>query len=431
MTILIVGAGLAGLTCARLLAERGLDVTLVEASDGIGGRVRSDTVAGFTLDRGFQVLFDSYPAVRRLLDLRTLDLRRFDPGALICCDGRRAILTDPLRDTDRAAALAAALSTVISPGDKLKTLLLALALRAQTIDEVLAGDDDTTLNYLRRQKFSERTIDVFFRPFYGGIFLDRSLMTSAKCFKFDFKLLAEGAACVPARGMGEIARQLAAPIADRVRLGSPASELLSDGMRVTGMRLAGGETLLADAVVLAVPAPEAARLSGLDTPQGALSTITLYFRGERPVWRGKKLALNAAPDAFVNNAQMLSNVAPEYAPPGQQLLGATVLGAPQLDDAALYRAALADIHRMFAGDDVAQAALASYQPLALYRIPYAQFRQPPGFQPTLPGNRSGRPGLYFAAEFTEASSLNAAMISGELCAVAVAADRSAWSQAAD
>ena len=124
----------------------------------------------------------------------------------------------------------------------------------------------------------------------------------------------------------------------------------------------------------------------------------------------------------MNNAQLLTNIAPSYAPPGKHLLGATVIGIPELSDAELFKRGLRDLHRMFAGDPPAQAALAGYQPLRLYRIPYAQFDQPPGIHPTLPDNRGGRPGLYFAAEWTEASSLNAAMISGENCAAAVVED---------
>jgi predicted NAD/FAD-dependent oxidoreductase len=194
---------------------------------------------------------------------------------------------------------------------------------------------------------------------------------------------------------------------------------------VTGVRLASGEELSADAVVVATPAPEAARLSGLPMPQGALQTITLYFGGNQPVYQGRKIALNAASDALVNNAQMLSNVAPEYAPPGRHLLSVSVLGASSLSDEDLSHAALADLRRMFAGDAAALAALEGYQLLRIYRISYAQFPQAPGIHPLLPDNRSGRPGLYFAGEFTEASSLNAAMISGEKCAAAVMEDQRA------
>jgi phytoene dehydrogenase-like protein len=424
MHILIVGAGPAGLTCARMLDRWKIPVTVVEASDGVGGRVRSDHANGYTFDRGFQVLFDAAPAAQRQLDLAALDLRAFDPGAIVCLPGRREVLTDPLRDPDMSARLDAARSPVIGPGDKLRSLRLALELRRQTIDELLRGEDESSYEFLRRRGFGEQAIDLFFRPFYGGVLFDRELATSAKCLKFDFKMLADGRACLPSGGMGAIGDQLAAPLLARglIRLNAAVSTLLVEGERVVGVRLASDEQLRADAVVLATPAPAAARLTGRPMPGGARQSVCLYYAGDQPVYASKKPALNPAPDAFVNNAQLLTNVAPSYAPAGKHLLGATVIGIPELTDAELFKRGLRDLHRMFAGDPGAQAALACYQPLRLYRIPYAQFDQPPGFQQTLPDNRGGRPGLYFAAEWTEASSLNAAIVSGENCATAVVED---------
>lgn len=424
MDVLIIGAGLGGLTCARELERRGVDVTIVEASDGVGGRVRSDSLDGYILDRGFQVLFDAYPAVQRQIDLPALELQPFDPGAIICFDGRREVLTDPLRDPVLLDRVRAAVSTAVTPFDKLRTLRLALELRAQTVDQMLEGPDTSSISFLHNRGFSDGIIDRFFRPFYGGVLFDRELQTSAKCLKFDFKMLSDGQTAVPAKGMGQISQQLAASINGEIRLNTAATELLDNGERVVGARLATGEEIHADAVVVATPALEAARLSGLTTAKGVKQTVTLYFTGDTPVYNGKKLLLNAAPDAFVNNAQLLSNVAPSYAPPGKHLLSAVVIGIPAMSDAELYKAALRDLHAMFAGDLRAQAALATYQPLRLYRIPYAQFDQPPGVHPTLPDNRTTRQNLYFAAEFTEASSLNAAMVSGEKCAAAIVGENS-------
>ena len=423
MFTLVIGAGLAGLTCARTLLRAGRRVLLLEASDEVGGRVRSDHVSGFTLDRGFQVLFTAYPAAQRQLHYPDLDLQAFDPGAIICLNGRRAVVTDPLRDPNPSAIVAAALTNLVTLPDKLRILALAFELRGQRIEELLSGSDHPTLDYLRSRGFSSTTINNFFRPFYGGIFLDRSLNTSAKCFKFDFKMLSEGQTVIPAAGMGAISQQLAAELrsAGCLSLGSHVAELLRDGERVVGTLLADGTKLEADHVVVATSAPEAARLSGLPMPQAHVGTVNLYFAGTRRLYQGKKLLLNAAPDAFVNNAVQISNVAPAYAPVGKHLLSVTILGVPPLDDTQLYARAMDDLKQMFAGDPQAQSILADYTPLGLYRIPYAQFAQPPGIHPGLPENQSGRPGLFFAAEFTEASSLNAAMISGEECAKAILA----------
>jgi phytoene dehydrogenase-like protein len=421
MAVLVIGAGLAGLTCARALQRAGREVTVLEAEDGVGGRVRSDRMGGYTLDRGFQVLFDAYPAVRRQLDLTSLQLHAFDPGALVALDGGMSVITDPLRDADKAAALRAALTPLVSPLDKLRTLRLALELR-DTPDESLDEEPDVaTIDFLRARGFGRRIVDRFFRPFYGGIFLSRTLGTSARSFKFYFKMLSLGSACLPAQGMGAISDQLAAPLLrdGRIRLNTRVEALRHEGERVVGVRLAGGDELPAEAVVLATSAPVAAQLSGLSMPEGALEATVVYFGGSAPVYRGKKIVLNASPDALVNNAQLLSNVAPSYAPPERHLLSAAVLGAPPLSDEELFARTLADLRRMFAGSGRALRALNGYAPLMAYRINYAQFPQPPGVRATLPDNRTDRPGLYLAGEFTDSSSINGAIASGERCAAAI------------
>ncbi len=416
MTIAIVGAGLAGLTCAKILCDQGKDVIIFEASDWVGGRVRTDIREGFRLDRGFQVLFTAYPAAKRQLDYPQLDFRRFDPGAIVCLNGKREILADPLRDP--RSALPAALSRSITLVDKLRTLALTTQLKGESVKKIRQGSDQSTLEFLNGFHFSQKYVDNFIRPFYGGIFLDRTLKTSAKAFKFDFKMLSEGETVVPALGMGAISDQLARSLhkAGRIRFNSPVRGLIRRDGKVIGVEL-DGEKFEAESVVIATTAPEATRLSGqTNLPQAKLSTACLYYAGKTPFYKGKKLLLNANSGAFVNNAVLMTNIAPEYAPPGQHLLSATVIGIPEMDDEALLKKGLEDLQRMFAGDVAALEILKDYKPLAVSRVPYAQFAQPPGIHPTLPDNFSGTPGLYFAAEFTEASSINAAMISGEKAA---------------
>lgn len=420
MKVIVVGAGLAGLVCARTLHDSGIDVTVLEASDGVGGRVRTELVDSFLLDKGFQVTFTSYPALSRQIDTSRLNLRRFDPGAIIARGVGRYVLSDPLRDI--SSALPSAISPIITPTDKVRTIALALRLRLQSIDDLIGGRDETTLQFLKRWGFSSSYINRFIRPFYGGIFLDRTLNTSAKCFKFDFKMLAEGYAAVPSAGIGAISDQLAGALnkAGVIRLNSPVQSL-ARGQRgeVYGVTVAGGSTLDADLVVLSVPASEAARLTGLEMPTGRTGTINLYWQGASPLYRGNKLVLNANPRPFINNSVQISNIAPGYAPAGKHLLSATVVGVPKGDDESIFSRGLADLRSMFSGDQAAQLALDNYKPLAIYRIPYSQFAQPPGIHPFLPDNVSGIPNLYFASEFTEASSQNAAMNSGEKCAALI------------
>jgi phytoene dehydrogenase-like protein len=411
MRVIIVGAGMAGLTCARALQRAGVQTTVLEASDGIGGRVRTDIVAGYRLDRGFQVLFDAYPAVRRWLDYDALQLRAFDPGAVVVRDGKRSILTDPLRDW--RSAWPALWADNVSTIDKLRILALRLQVQRTPFATVQAQPDQTTRAYLEQYGFGAQTIEQFFAPFYGGIFLDRSLQTSAKCFVYDFKMLAEGRTVVPAAGMGALATQLAQGV--EVECRQSVSRLCITAGRVSGVVLADGTERYADAVVLAVPAPIAQQLSGLDIPTTPKSTVTLYWAGSQALTTQKKLWLNANPDAYVNNAMQMTAVAPEYGPVGGHLLSATVIGAPAEDDAQCYTRAEHDLEELTGQP----ALLSTYRRLRLYRIPYAQFAQPAGIHATLPGSQTALAGLYLAGEYTIASSINAAMLSGERAARAV------------
>ncbi len=428
MTVVIVGAGLAGLACARHLREQGRDCTVLEASDDAGGRVRSDTLDGYTLDRGFQVLFEAYPAVKRNLDLEALDLQPFEPGAIICYDGRRTVLTDPLRDRTPGHIVETVRSSSIPFADKLRTAQLVTKLVPGSGDVDQDGEPDlqSTLEYLCSQGFSDEIIDRFFRPFFGGIFLERELATTEAAFRFYYRMLATGRTSIPAGGMGAITRQLAAPLkaSGSLRCGARVVALARDGQRITGVKLDDGTAIDADAVVLAVEAPAAARLIDLPLmPEGARQEAAIYFAGTTQLYQGRKILLNAAPDALVNNAQLISNVAPTYAPPGRHLLSAVVLGMPAMDDRELVVATMRDLRRMFAGNAWAQQALGTYYPLRVYRLQYCQFPQLTGIFSRLPTNRTPYPGLYIAAEWTEASSINGALTSGERCAEALTTDQ--------
>src|SRR4051794_26838005 len=184
--VVIVGAGLAGLCCARLLHQRGVPFLLLEASDGVGGRVRTDVVEGFRLDRGFQVFLTSYPEAKQVLDYKALDLKPFLPGALIRHAGRFHELTDPWRRP--FAALRSLFSAVGSFADKLRVARLRSRSLSGTIEDRFRDPEFTTLQSPRDAGFSASMIEGFFRPFLGGIFLDRELRTSSRMFHFVFRM---------------------------------------------------------------------------------------------------------------------------------------------------------------------------------------------------------------------------------------------------
>jgi phytoene dehydrogenase-like protein len=407
MKTIIVGAGLAGLTCAKVLRERGVEVAVFEASDGVGGRVRTDEHDGFLLDRGFQVYFTSYPVAWRHLDYGALDFREFDPGAIVCRGPEKSVLSDPWRDPK--ALVPSILSDAATFKDKLKTLDLA----ARTVEGGVSagtenGEPDTsTLEYLQAAGLSERYMDSFFRPFYGGIFLNRELTTSARVFRFTLRMLSTGRTVVPALGMGEIPRQLASRLPeDAVQLDSPVDSLLRDEDRVVGITAAGQEHE-ADAVVVATEAPAAGELTGEPVPEGAVGEVCIYYETDG-LGNAKKILLNADDMVFVNNAVQMSNISQRYAPPGRHLLSAVALTGLDLPDGEIYRRGIEDISRWYPGAD--------FRPLAVYRIPYGQFAQPPGVHGRLPDNKSRTKGLFLAGEYTEDASINGSMLSGEKAA---------------
>jgi len=407
MRVIVVGAGLAGLTCAKVLTEQSVEVTVFEASDGVGGRVRTDEKDGFLLDRGFQVYFTAYPVARRHLDHTKLDLRAFDPGAVIYRDNGMSVLSDPLRDP--TALVPSLISDAATLQDKLRTAELA----AKTLvgKAVAAGEEDgqdtSTLEYLRASGFSERYIDSFYKPFYGGIFLSRSLYTSSRVFRFTFRMLATGRTVVPARGMGEIPKQLATHLPEgAIRLTSAVDTLLRDGDRVVGVKT-GGEEHEGDAVVVATDAPAAGGLTGETVPEGCVGEVCLYYETSG-IGSGRKILLNAEDRAFVNNAVEISGVSERYAPPGRALLYAVALSGLDLPDDVLYRRGIEDLSGWHPDAD--------FRPLALRRIPYGQFAQPPGIHGALPQNRTATPGLFLAGEYTVDSSINGSMLSGEKAA---------------
>jgi phytoene dehydrogenase-like protein len=420
--ILVVGAGLAGLTCAKTLVEAGYSVRVLEASDAAGGRVRTDHSAdGFLLDRGFQVLLTAYPAVQRHLDLKALRLRPFTPGVVLAREGQWHVFGDPLR---RVSLLGPTLSNpLLTFGDKRRALRLRRYARRRTVEQIFHGKlrgmktgDRSTLDELKRRRFSDQGfIEQFARPFFGGIFLDRSLETSARMLLFVYKMLASGAIALPEGGMGAIAEQLVSRLPENaMRYETRVEGIVEADDRAVGVTLTGGEEMQGDAVVITTDAPTAARLSGLDVPSEPVSSCHIYFAARESLYDGPRLVLNANPDAFVNNAAQLTNVVSGYAPPGQHLISTTILGNPELSDDELVARARQDLARLVPGKDMGKL-----RPVGTYRIRFAQFRQPPGVFATMPENKTRTEGLFVAGEFTSSSSIHGAMESGETAAKAV------------
>lgn len=404
---MVVGGGAAGLSCALHLMEKGCDVAVLEASDGPGGRIRTDLHEGFLLDRGFQVLLTSYPECQRLLDLPALAPGAFRPGALVRYQGAFHRLADPFRDP--RAALASLRAPFATLRDKLKVASLRRRLVRGPVDDLFLRPEKTTLSSLREHGFSTRFIDAFFRPFLGGIFLESGLETSSRMFEFVLRMFSQGEAVLPSRGMQAIPEQLAG----RLPRGSLRLECTVAKVSPSGVRLRSGEDLEADAVVLAVPWSTLSELVPSVPRPESRSVTCLYFEVEKPPLREPILVLDGEGRGPINNLCFPSQVVAGYAPPGKSLLSVTVLGDPVDFDEALVRKVREQLEEWYGSQ------VSSWRPLRTYRICHALPAQPPGSLEPLDRTANLAPGLFACGDHRQTGSLQGALSSGRLVAGSV------------
>ncbi len=324
----VIGAGLAGLACARQLQSAGRSFVICEAADRVGGRVATDLCSGFRLDRGFQVLLTSYPEARRLLDYQALDLRRFYPGALVRHGGKFHRVADPFRHP--IDAIRGTFNPIGSLADKLRVGRLRLS----GFNFSHHASELSSLQALQAEGFSASMIERFFRPFLGGVFLENQLDTTVRKLEFVMQNFARGDTAIPALGMAEIPRQVAAALpSNSIRLNTRVAAISDQGVR-----LENGELLDCKSVVIATDLKGANRLSGRDNAPAESNGVTcLYFSAPVAPANEPILFLNGEGTGPINNLTVLSAVSPEYAPPGRHLISISVVdpefaGAPDLEE---------------------------------------------------------------------------------------------------
>ena len=424
--VIIVGAGLAGLRCAGVLEERGVPWLMLESQDGPGGRARTDYVDGFQLDRGFQVLLTAYPQARAALDYDTLDLRAFEPGAVVRLPDGFTRVSDPLRRPMRVPA------TLRAPiggfADKLRVARLRRRLRRMPLDRLWRRPERTTRDALADLGFSTTMVERFWRPLLGGIQLDASLTTSSRAFEFVVKMLASGDSALPAAGIQAIPDQLASRLTPgRIRYGTTVVAVDADGVW-----LEDGEHVRGRRVVVAVDGPTASRLVPAVPTPASNRVDCLYFAAERPPIDEPVLVLNGVGSGPVNNLCVPSVVAPSYAPDGVSLVSVSVLGGP-------VEGAWAPAPRDgqgggvpgAGGDDLETAVrdqlrgwfgrrVDTWRLLRHYDIRHAQPRQRPPVLAT-PTRQIDFDGVLVCGDHRDDASINGALQSGARTAVTVAA----------
>jgi phytoene dehydrogenase-like protein len=411
--VAIVGGGVAGLVCARALRAAGKDAHVFEAGHALGGRVRTEVHRdGFLLDLGFHVLLTGYPAVRRELDVAALDVRAYGTGCVVSLRGKPYPLSDPYRGGSWGEAIRYPHATL---GDKLKLRALRSRLAGRKEAEISGTPDRSAREHLRALGFSQRIIDSFFAPFFGGIFLDRSLGVSARFFESVFHALLAGPVGIPSRGIGTIGEQLAAGVAaEDVHFGCSVTGLEIDAAVVRGIRI-GEQLVRADAVVLATTPAEVARLADLTLPAIEYRGMTVvYFTAPEPPTREKRIFVRGDVEGWTNHFAVLTNIAPELAPSGQHLLAGVILGVPDKHEGAISELVRSDMAWWFP-----HGLTHNWRWLRTVKLPQAQWVLPPGLAGQLPDARTRIPGLFLAGDFTREPSLDAALASGRRAAEAV------------
>ncbi len=399
--IAIIGAGVSGLIAALELEAKGYKPVIFDADTAIGGRVQTDQVEGFTLDKGFQVLLSAYPMAQKYLDTAALDVTAFDAGAYIFKNGQQFCIGDPLRDlTLLWPTLSSKIGTL---KDKLKIYKLTKALKRTSIAAIFDKPERTTLQYLTDYGFSKAVINDFFKPFFSGIFLETALETSSRMFEFIFKMFSEGEAVVPKAGIQDIPNQLAAKLKQTT---------ITLNTRVTAIK---GQTLHF----------EAAKTQDFDfiIVTGEASNLISNLSGANLQWKRVQTLYFSVPETSVFKRPMLGLASndtptlinsicfPEAEETTDKLVSVSVVKAHELTDTALEAVVRKDLEQYF--------KIPVIKHLKTYTIAKALPVLNDVRYTTSASETQLTDTVFLAGDVTLNGSLNAAMLSGALAAKAV------------
>ena len=402
-SIHIIGGGISGLIAARVLEEHGLSATIIEATDRLGGRVKTDVVDGYSLDHGFQVLLTAYPAAKKYLDFDALELQEFLPGSAIFKNGKQKIIGDPLRNL--SLLLPTLFSGIGTVNDKLKILALNRRLKKKSIQNIFAEKEQTTHVYLENIGFSEAIITDFFTPFFSGIFLENKLETSSRMFEFVYKMFGEGNAALPKDGIQAIPKQLFEKLKSTTYVFNTKVKSVENG----SIKLESGETLKSNFTIIATQA------SGLVSNLKNQATLwkscdTLYFEVAKREIKKPLIGLIAMHNALINNIFYHTSLQTS-ATATKELLSVTVIDRKNLTNKQLVTEVQKELKELCNIDSC--TFIKQYNiPMALPNLQDIQYEM-------LPSETRLTETIFLAGDTQLNGSLNAAMIAGERAALEV------------
>ena len=400
---IVVGAGMAGLVAAQHLTEAGKTVRIIEKGKQAGGRVRTDVVDGYRLDRGFQVLLTAYPEAQRYFDYNALDLREFDSGALVFHGRQHQLFYNSQRHRDRfVETLRSDIATLRD-----LTILMRLASRwkRSSVEDLFNQDQITTRKFLDKQGFSKRFIDRFLEPFLIGIFLESELETPQRMFEFVMKMFSEAPAAIPAKGMGVLADQLVAKL--------PEGSLVFDeevrNIRTGSVKTRSGKIFEAPIIIMATDPTNMLR-NYVEEHQPYRSVANLYFSADQAPYDQPLIGLNYGGSRWVNNVAVLTNLSKELAPEGKHLISVSVIRDTEHGERDLQKIVKSELAQSFGN------SVLDWQLIRSYFIARA-LPSPSMFDMELDDQDvTYQKGIYLAGDYLLNGSLQAALYSGRRAA---------------
>ena len=399
----IIGGGISGLVAAHVLENHGLNPVIIDANDRVGGRVKTDIVKGFQLDRGFQVLLSSYSATKKYLDYKSLDLQPLKAGSCVFVGGKQCFFGDPFRD------LSLFIPTLLSPlgtlGDKLKIAKLNFHLQKKTINKIFEDREITTKEYLNAKGFSKKIIKNFFIPFFSGIFLESELYTSSRMFEFVFKMFGKGLALLPKGGIEEISKQLK----NKLKKTKILFNTLASNIKNKEITLSDGKKIKTDFTIIAT---EPANLvEGLKNQKVSWKSCqNLYFNCYGRVFKKAFIGLVANPESLINNVFYPTSI-PTNNKGENELISVTVVKDHSMPEEKLIERVKNELKK--------ECKIESVGFLKLYSVPKALPHLNNLQYDVSPSETKVKDGIFLARDVLLNGSLNAAILAGEKAAMGV------------